>query len=101
MKLEDGYQEARTLLKDRYGQNYRIATAYVERLTNGRPIKAEDSFALIGCSNTLGEIGYLGKAEKPETLLMFVNRLPYDLKLKWRDIADGITEIQKRDYDQD
>ena len=43
MKPEDGYQEARTLLKDRYGQSYRIATAYVERLTNGPPIKAEDS----------------------------------------------------------
>ena len=46
MKPEEGYQEARTLLKDRYGQSYSIATAYVERLTNGPPIKAEDSVAL-------------------------------------------------------
>ena len=26
---------------------------------------------------------------------MIVKRLPYGLKLKWRDIAGGITEIQK------
>lgn len=83
MKPEDGYQEARTLLKDRYGQSYRIATAYVERLTNGPPIKAEDSVALrrfsvllTGWTNTVGDTGYLSKAENPETLRMIVKRLP-------------------------
>ena len=100
MKPEDGYQEARTLLKDRYGQSYRIATAYVERLTNIPPIKAEDSVTLrrfsvllTGCTYIFGDTGYLRKAENPETLRMIVKRLPYGLKLKWRDIAGGITEI--------
>lgn len=46
MKPEEGYQEARTLLKKRYGQSNRIATAYVYKLTKGPPIKAEDSSAL-------------------------------------------------------
>ena len=83
MKPEEGYQEARTLLKDRYGQSYSIATAYVERLTNGPPIKAEDSVALrrfsvllTGCTKTLGDTGYLSKVENPETLRMIVKRLP-------------------------
>ena len=40
MKPEDGYREARRLLKERYGQNYKIAAAYVDRLTKGPPIKA-------------------------------------------------------------
>ena len=60
MKPEEGYQEARTPLKKRYGQSYRIATAYVNKLTKGPPIKAEDSSALrcfsillTGCKNTL------------------------------------------------
>ena len=104
MKLEDGNLEARTLLKDRYGQSYRIATAYVERLTNGPAIKAEDSVALrrfsvllTGWTNTVGDTGYLSKAENPETLRMIVKRLPYGLKLKWRDIAGAITKIQKRE----
>ena len=75
MKPEKGYQEARTLLKKQYGQSYRIATAYVSRLTKGPPIKAEDSSALqrfsillSACKNTLKEIGYLSKVENPDTL---------------------------------
>lgn len=46
MKPEEVYQEARTLLKKRYSQSYHIATAYVNKLTKGPPIKAEDSSAL-------------------------------------------------------
>ncbi|KAK2552429.1 hypothetical protein P5673_026514 [Acropora cervicornis] len=33
MKAKDGYREARTLLKERYGQDYKIASAYVDRVT--------------------------------------------------------------------
>ena len=33
MKPEEGYTEARRLLKEKYGQSYRIATAYVDRVT--------------------------------------------------------------------
>ena len=83
MNPEEGYREARSLLKQRYGQGYRIATAYVDRLTRGPPIKAEDNAALrrflillTGCKNALKEIGYLNKAENPDTLKMIVNRVP-------------------------
>ncbi len=34
MNAEDGYHKARSLLKQRYGENYRIATAYVDRIVN-------------------------------------------------------------------
>lgn len=104
MRPEEGYQEARSLLKKLYGQSYRIATAYVNKLTNGQPIKAEDSSALrrfsvllTGCKNTLKEIGYLSKVENPDTLKMIVDRLPYGLKLKWRDVSDRITETEERE----
>ena len=104
MKPEEGYQEARSHLKKRYGQSYRIAAAYVDKLTKGPPIKAEDcpalrrfSILLTSCKNTLKEIGYLNKVENPDTLKMIVNRLPYGLKLKWRDVADRITEIEERE----
>lgn len=33
--------------------------------------------------------------ENPDTLKMLVNRLPYGLKLKWRDVADRITETEE------
>jgi len=104
MKAEEGYREARSLLKKRYGQSYHIATAYIEKLTKGPPIKAEDgsalrrfSILLTGCRNTLKEIGYLSRVENPNTLRMIVSRLPYGLRLKWRDMADKITEVEQRE----
>ena len=104
MRDEVGYREARDLLQKRYGSSYRIATAYVDKLTRGPAIKAENgdalrrfSIVLTGCKNTLKEIGYLNKLENPDTLKTIVQRLPYGLRQKWRDVADNITENQKRD----
>ena len=98
MKEDEGYREARSLLKTRYDQGYRIATAYVDKLKKGPTIKAEDgdaskrfSTALTGCKNTLKEIGYLNKVENTDTLKKIVNRPPYGLRQKWRDVADKIT----------
>ena len=59
---EEGYREARKLLGKRYGQPYKIASAYVERVTNGPAIKVEDgpalqsfSALLTACKNTLND----------------------------------------------
>ena len=41
-----GYAKARELLAERYGQPYHIATAFVERVTNGPQIPNEDAGAL-------------------------------------------------------
>jgi hypothetical protein len=32
MHQEEGYREARRLLKEKYGQNYKIAAAYIKRI---------------------------------------------------------------------
>ena len=86
-----GYLEAKNLLKKRYGQSYRIANAFVEKLAKGPAIKAEDGDALrrfsnllSSCRNTLKEIAIVG-------------RLPYGLRQRWRDVADDITENQERE----
>ncbi|KAK3737962.1 hypothetical protein QZH41_000763 [Actinostola sp. cb2023] len=104
MREETGYTEARKLLAERYGQPYKIATAYVDHVINGQPIRAEDgpalqkfSILLTSCNNTLKEIGYLSRLENPESLRKIVDRLPYSLKLKWREAADSITQKGKRD----
>ncbi|KAK3727374.1 hypothetical protein QZH41_006035 [Actinostola sp. cb2023] len=39
MREEEGYLEAKRLLKERFGQGYRIAAALVEKLTDGPTIK--------------------------------------------------------------
>ena len=104
MDSEEGYREARKLLAKRYGQPYKIASAYVERVTNGPAIKEEDGAALQSfsallttCKNTLNEIGYLSKIENPDSLKKVVARLPFSLRQKWREVADEITEAKARE----
>ena len=70
-----GYREARKLLAEQYGQPYKIASAYVDRVINGQSIRGEDgaalqkfSILLTSCSNTLREIGYLNRLENPDSL---------------------------------
>ena len=104
MNADDGYQKARSLLKRRYGENHRIATAYVDRIINGPVVKDEDGKALhklsiliTSCKNTLQDIEYQHRLENPENLLKVVSRLPFSLRKAWRDVADDISSNQLRD----
>ena len=104
MSLEEGYPTAKKLLKQRYGQDYRIATAYLARVTKVPPIKSEDgdalqrfSVLLTSCKNTLKELGYLNRLESPECLQNVISRLPYSLRQRWRDVADDITSNKRRE----
>ena len=104
MEPDRGYIEARRLLKEKYGQGYKIATALVERLINGPPIKNEDcnalqklSIALTNCKNTLQDVGYLNKVDNPDSLQKIVRRLPLPLRRSWRDKADDVTNNEQRE----
>lgn len=90
MKPEEGYETARSLLKNRFGQGCKIATAYVERLTKIQPVASEDASALqrfsvmlTSCKNALKEIGYQSKIENLDTMQKIVERLPFGLRQKW------------------
>ena len=92
------------MLKSKYGQDYKIAAAFVDKITKGDQIRADDSDALqklsvsvVSCRNTLKEIGYLSKIENPDSLKAIVAKLPYDLKKKWRLKADDISEEKRRE----
>ena len=104
MSPEAWYKEARRLLKAKYGRNYQIATAYVERVTNYPSIKSEDgeslqrfSIMLTTCKNALKQIGYLSKIENPDSLQKIMEKLPFGLRQKWCDVADDITEVKQRE----
>ena len=103
-KPDEGYKEARKFLKRKYGQSYKIAAACVDRVTKGTAIRSEDTKALqnlsvmlIKCRNTLNEIGHISKIENPHSLKGIVERLPYDLRKRWRVTAENISEVQERD----
>ena len=80
MSPEEGYRKARRFLKAKYGRDYNISTAYVERVTNYPVIKSEDSESLqrfsvmlTTCKVALKQIGYLSKIENPDSLQKIVD----------------------------
>ena len=104
MREDKGYREARNLLAERHGQLYKIASAYVDRVINGQSIHGEDGailqtffILLTSCSNTFRVIGYLNHLENPVSLRNIVERLPYPLRLKWRDLVDSVNQREGRD----
>ena len=104
MEANEGYEKAKGLLKSKYGQSYKISAAYAERILKAPQIKSEDgrslqrfSVLLTSCQNTLKEIGCINKLENPDTLQKVVEKLPFGLRQKWRDVADHITEEQNRE----
>ena len=77
---EEGYDEARRLLKERFRQSYRVAAAHVQRLITGPQIKNEDGTALqqfsvqlTSCTNTLEKIGYLEKLNNSDNLKKIID----------------------------
>ena len=104
MNAEAGYLKARKLLESKFVQKHKIAMAYVDKVTNGPAIKAEDAEALesyatllVSCTNTLKAIGYSSKFESPDCMRKIVERLPPKLQVSWRDIADRILDAEGRD----
>ena len=104
MEANEGYERARDLLKSKYGQNYKISAAYADRIMKVPQIKAEDGQALqkyavllTSCKNTLEQIGCLNTLDNPDTLRKILEKLPFALRQRWRDVADNITEELKRD----
>ena len=100
---DKGYQEAKRLLKSRYGQPYKIASAYVDKVVNVPQIKSEDrealqkfSVLLTSCKNTLKGTEYLSKIDNPDSLRGTVNHLPHDAQKRWRFTADNIGEREDR-----
>lgn len=104
MQPEESIQESRKLLKTRYGQNCKTSIAYVKRVTNGPSITYEDSQVLqkfsvhlMSCKNTSKEIGCLNNVETPDSLQRLIERLPFQLRQRWHDVADDITSNKQRE----
>ncbi|KAL7857229.1 hypothetical protein SRHO_G00161280 [Serrasalmus rhombeus] len=75
MSAQQGYKEARKLLTYHYGNEQRIAAAYVEKTVKWPQIKAEDakslhsfSIFLTGCNNVVNDLEYLEEMNSPSNL---------------------------------
>ena len=98
-----GYQRARMLLEERFGQPFTIAYEHVTKLTRGPPLRATDRKGLLAftdqlksCEHTLESIGYLDEINSADNLRRIVMRLPFHLRTKFVEVADQIQQSGQR-----
>ncbi|KAJ8367142.1 hypothetical protein AAFF_G00330770 [Aldrovandia affinis] len=91
MQPSRGYKEAKRLLHKHYGDELRIASAYIDKALQWPQIKSEDGKALnayamflVGCHNTMEDIESLEEMDNPTNLRTVVSKLPYKMKERWR-----------------
>ena len=84
---------------EHFGNEHKIASAYMENILNWPPIKPEDvpalqyfSLFLQSCSNLTQQIMYMKELDMPSNLKSIVMKLSYKLREKWRSVACDLQE---------
>lgn len=99
MGPNNGFGKAKELLQEHYGNEFKIASAYIEKALSWSPITREDSKALEGfalylrgCRNAIAEIAYLEELDLSSNLQSLVAKLPFKLRERWRTEAYKLPE---------
>ena len=93
------YHQALDLLEEEFGNEHKTATAYLEKLEKWPAIKSEDSEALkqlsiylMTCSNNMESMTCLNQLNSPKEIMGVVQKLPFELRRKWRNKTLDIME---------
>ncbi|XP_047741664.1 uncharacterized protein LOC125179586 [Hyalella azteca] len=85
------YQQAKLLLKREYGDEFRVADAYLTTLHAWPEIKSEDAHAftelslyLMRCQNYLKDASQANPLQNPKVIMEVILKLPYKLREQWR-----------------
>ncbi|KAL3967647.1 phylloquinone omega-hydroxylase/docosahexaenoic acid omega-hydroxylase [Sarotherodon galilaeus] len=99
MHPDRGYAEAKRLLRKHFGDEYTIASAYIERALKWPVIKPEDGDALTEfamflttCCNTVDSMEYIEEMDSPTNMRTVIFKLPFKLRERWRGFACDIQE---------
>lgn len=99
-----GYIRAKDLLKEHFGNEVKIASAYMEKALSWKMIKAEDAKALQNyglflrsCCNAMQNIRYMNELNLATNMQAILAKLPYKLRERWRVVA---YDLQERRNDQ-
>lgn len=94
-----GYRRALQQLRQEFGNEYKIAAAYINKLDRWPSIRSEDaeslrslSLFLLTCMNYMEDMNYLNQLNSPKELKVIIDKLPYDLRRMWRVKAHDISE---------
>ncbi len=97
----EGYKEARSLLKERFGNDGKITASWIRHISDGPPVKSGDSKALQritddaqACMSTLKAMGRLNRVDNSDRIKLIAKRLPRDVRGRWVKRATKIEETQ-------
>lgn len=87
----DAYEEALRLFEEEFGNEYRTAIGYLEKLENWPSMKSEDgegmktlSIYLMTCANNMGKMATMNQLNSPKEIMHIVKKLPFECRKKWR-----------------
>ena len=93
------FMNAKTLLREKYGNEYSIAQQYIHKLQNWPSIKAEDgpglsSFAtfLTAIENMMKNMTSLNQLNSPRDIKEIVMKLPYQMRIQFRNKSAEMME---------
>ena len=96
---KDGYQEAMSMLKKEYGDPYKVATEYVNKVLQWKTISKDDSRGLKDLSLFLSEcnvamktFSYMDVLNHIPNMQAIVSKLPMYLQNKWSETAVKIRD---------
>ena len=91
MKPEIGYKRARQLLKERFGNEWRISQAWIKKISIGGMLKPNSPEALQdladdvrGCIEALKALDRINDIDSQGGMLKIIDRLPLYLQSRWR-----------------
>lgn len=103
MRPDKGLKEAKRLLQYHYGNELKIATAYLDKALKWPQIKTEDAkglktyaLYLTGCRNTMTDIDFMEEMDNPSNMRTVLSKLPYKLRERWRNTAFDFQVRHKR-----
>lgn len=103
MAADRGFTTAKSLLQQHFGNEFKIATAYMDKALSWSSIKPDDTkslqaYALFlrGCCNAMEDINYMYELNLPTNMLNIIRKLPYRLRDKWRTAACDLHERKKQ-----
>lgn len=96
-----GYFRAKALLQEHFGDPFKVASAYMDKVLSWPLIKGEDlkalqaySLLLRECSNSMGDS--MGDLNMPTNMQTVVKKSPYKLRDRWRSEACDLKDWLNR-----
>ena len=108
LPTDSAYGVALEKLENRFGQNHLIARSYIDDITTGPAVKANDVNSLVSladdmnnCQTVLSQLRFTSDLDSSGTLRSIVKRLPNAIQSKWVEKVSSILEKDREPTFQD